>query len=186
MKNKKLWIFLAVMITLITYIIVSRPGPAQAECTGCGEGGHGTCIEEPGHTHDAEQGHEHEEGTWINHKHAKVEKIMIEEHKQSESTPEDGVVFAVCIFAIAEDGTRVLVDHRASEDLMDCLKNKREAERDYRDPEKRNRMYPGSTVFTMTCDKVNAKVRIKEDGTWEILDILGRHEEAYREKKSYE
>ena len=46
-------------------------------------------------------------------------------------------MFAVCIFAIAEDGTRVLVDHRASENLLDCLKNKREAERDYRDPEKR-------------------------------------------------
>ena len=69
---------------------------------------------------------------------------------------------------------------------MDCLKNKREAERDYRDPEKREKMYPGETVFTMTCDKVNAKVRIKEDGSWEILDILGRHEEAYREKKSWE
>ena len=113
-------------------------------------------------------------------------KYMKDEHKHSTSEPTDGVVFAVCIFAIAEDGTRVLVDHRASEDLMDCLKNKRVAERDYRDPEKRNKMYPGSTVFTMTCDKVNAKVRIKEDGTWEILDILGRHEEAYREKKSYE
>ena len=95
-------------------------------------------------------------------------------------------MFAVCIFAIAEDGTRVLVDHRASDDLMHCLKNKREAERDYRDPEKRKKMYPGATVFTMTCDKVDAKIRIKEDGEWEILDILGRHEEAYREKKSWE
>ena len=113
-------------------------------------------------------------------------KYMKEEHKTSTSEPTDGVVFAVCIFAIAEDGSRALVDHRASDNLMDCLKNKRVAERDYRDPEKRNKLYPGNTVFTMTCDKVNAKVRIKEDGTWEILDILGRHEEAYREKKSYE
>ena len=113
-------------------------------------------------------------------------KYMKDEHKHSTSEPTDGVVFAVCIFAIAEDGTRVLVDHRASEDLMDCLKNKRIAERDYRDPKKRNKMYPGETVFTMTCDKVNAKIRIKEDGSWEILDILGRHEPAYREKKSYE
>ena len=95
-------------------------------------------------------------------------------------------MFAVCIFAIAEDGSRVLVDHRASDDLMHCLKNKREAERDYRDPEKRKRMYPGAVVFTMTCDKVDAQIRIKEDGTWEILDIMGRHEEAYREKKSWE
>ena len=113
-------------------------------------------------------------------------KFMKEEHKTSTSEPTDGVVFAVCIFAIAEDGSRALVDHRASDNLMDCLKNKRVAERDYRDPEKRNKLYPGNTVFTMTCDKVNAKVRIKEDGSWEILDILGRHEPAYREKKSYE
>ena len=145
---------------------------ANANCNGCGEGDHSNqCNLE--HDHD----HEHEKP---------AEKIMIEEHKTSSSEPENGVVFAVCIFAIAEDGSRILVDHRASENLMDCLKNKREAERDYRDPEKREKMYPGETVFTMTCDKVDAKVRIKEDGTWEILDIMGRHEEAYREKKVYE
>ena len=156
-KKYKLWIFLAVMITLIAYIIISRPGPAHA----------GSACEE------MMAGEENL-------------KYMKEEHKTSTSEPTDGVVFAVCIFAIAEDGSRALVDHRASDNLMDCLKNKRVAERDYRDPEKRNKMYPGETVFTMTCDKVNAKVRVKEDGTWEILDILGRHEEAYREKKSYE
>ena len=182
--NLKKWILLAFLVLAFGWALSTIP--SKAECTGCGDGGHGTCIEKPGHTHDDEQGHEHEKGTWLDHKHAKVEKIMIEEHATSTSTPEDGVVFAVCIFAIAEDGSRVLVDHRASENLMDCLKNKREAERDYRDPDKRNKMYPGETVFTMTCDKVNAKVRIKEDGSWEILDILGRHEEAYREKKSWE
>tara|TARA_B100000497_G_scaffold61912_1_gene70210 strand:- start:20 stop:508 length:489 start_codon:yes stop_codon:yes gene_type:complete len=144
---------------------------ALANCNGCGEGDHSNqCNLE--HDHD--------------HEHKPAEKIMIEEHKTSSSEPENGVVFAVCIFAIAEDGSRILVDHRASENLMDCLKNKREAERDYRDPETREKMYPGETVFTMTCDKVDAKVRIKEDGTWEILDIMGRHEEAYREKKVYE
>ena len=143
---------------------------ANANCNGCGEGDHSNQC-------NLEHDHEHDKPT---------EKIMIEEHKTSSSEPENGVVFAVCIFAIAEDRSRILVDHRASENLMDCLKNKREAERDYRDPEKREKMYPGETVFTMTCDKVDAKVRIKEDGTWEILDILGRHEEAYREKKVYE
>ena len=141
-----------------------------ADCYGCGENDHSNQCK-------LDHDHEHEKP---------AEKIMIEEHKTSSSEPENGVVFAVCIFAIAEDGSRVLIDHRASENLMDCLKNKREAERDYRDPEKREKMYPGETVFTMTCDKVDAKVRIKEDGTWEILDILGRHEEAYREKKSWE
>ena len=68
-KKYKLWIFLAVVITLISYIIISRPGPAEAACTGCGDGGHGTCIEAPGHTHDDEVGHAHEEGVWLDHKH---------------------------------------------------------------------------------------------------------------------
>ena len=57
---------------------------AKADCTGCGDDGHQVCpIEEK-------------------HKHITV---MTEEHKTSSSTPEDGVVFAVCIFAVAEDGT---------------------------------------------------------------------------------
>ena len=139
---------------------------AKADCTGCGDDGHQVCpIEEK-------------------HKHITV---MTEEHKTSSSTPEDGVVFAVCIFAVAEDGTRVLVDHRASENLMDCLKNKRQAEREYRDPDTRKKftMSPDA-VFNMTCDKVDAKVRVKEDGEWEIIEILGRHEEAYTKKKVYE
>ena len=139
---------------------------AKADCTGCGDDGHQVCpIEEK-------------------HKHITV---MTEEHKTSSSTPEDGVVFAVCIFAVAEDGTRVLVDHRASEDLMDCLKNKREAEREYKDPKTRKKftMSPNA-VFNMTCDKVDAKVRVKEDGEWEIIEILGRHEQAYQKKKVYE
>ena len=139
---------------------------AKADCTGCGDDGHQVCpIEEK-------------------HKHVTV---MTEEHKTSSSTPEDGVVFAVCIFAVAEDGTRVLVDHRASEDLMDCLKNKREAEREYKDPKTRKKFTMSATaVFSMTCDKVDAKVRVKEDGSWEILEITGRHEAAYEKKKIYE
>ena len=154
-----------ILVVALFFILLGAGFKAQADCTGCGDDGHQVCPIEKKHTHKT---------------------YMKEEHKESSSEPENGVVFAVCIFAIAEDGTRVLVDHRASDDLMHCLKNKREAERDYRDPEKRKRMYPGATVFTMTCDKVDAKIRIKEDGSWEILDILGRHEEAYREKKSWE
>ena len=93
---------------------------AKADCTGCGDDGHQVCpIEEK-------------------HKHVTV---MTEEHKTSSSTPEDGVVFAVCIFAVAEDGTRVLVDHRASENLMDCLKNKREAERKYKESKDKEGVY---------------------------------------------
>ena len=151
---------------LFTIILLGGLSVAFADCTGCGDDGHQVCpIEEK-------------------HKHITV---MTEEHKTSSSTPEDGVVFAVCIFAVAEDGTRVLVDHRASEDLMDCLKNKREAEREYKDPKTRKKftMSPNA-VFSMTCDKVDAKVRVKEDGSWEILEITGRHEAAYTKKKVYE
>ena len=105
---------------------------------------------------------------------------MKEEHKESSSEPENGVVFAVCIFEIDEDGTRKLVDHVASENLMDCLKNKREAEREYKESKAKD------GVFNMTCDKVDAKVRVKENGEWEILEILGRHDAAYERKKVYE
>ena len=155
-----------ILIVALFFMLLGAGLKARADCTGCGDDGHQVCpIEEK-------------------HKHVTV---MTEEHKTSSSTPEDGVVFAVCIFAVAEDGTRVLVDHRASEDLMDCLKNKREAEREYKDPKTRKKftMSPNA-VFSMTCDKVDAKVRVKEDGSWEILEITGRHEAAYTKKKVYE
>ena len=130
-----------------------------ADCTGCGDDGHQVCPIEKKHTHKT---------------------YMKEEHKTSESTPEDGVVFAVCIFEISADGTRILVDHVASENLMDCLKNKREAERKYKESKEKD------GVYNMTCDKVNAKVRVLENGDWEILEITGRHEQAYERKKVYE
>jgi hypothetical protein len=68
MKQKyKLWIFLTVMITLIAYIIISRPQPAHA----------GACEEMMAGEENL--------------------KFMKEEHKHSTSEPTDGVVFAVCI-----------------------------------------------------------------------------------------
>ena len=73
-----------------------------ADCTGCGDDGHQVCPIEKKHKHVT---------------------YMKEEHKESSSEPENGVVFAVCIFEVAEDGTRKLVDHVASENLMNCLKN---------------------------------------------------------------
>ena len=155
-----------ILIVALFFMLLGAGLKAQADCTGCGDDGHQVCP--------------------IEEKH-KLVTVMTEEHKTSSSTPEDGVVFAVCIFAVAEDGTRVLVDHRASENLMDCLKNKRQAEREYRDPETRKKftMSPNA-VFNMTCDKVDAKVRVKEDGEWEIIEILGRHEQAYTKKKVHE
>ena len=148
-----------ILIVALFFILLGAGFKAQADCTGCGDDGHQVCPIEKKHTHKT---------------------YMKEEHKESSSTPEDGVVFAVCIFEISADGTRVLVDHVASENLMDCLKNKREAERKY----KENQDKEG--VYNMTCDKVNAKVKVLENGEWEILEITGRHEQAYERKKVYE
>ena len=148
-----------ILIVALFFILLGAGFKAQADCTGCGDDGHQVCPIEKKHTHKT---------------------YMKEEHKESSSTPEDGIVFAVCIFEISADGTRILVDHVASENLMDCLKNKREAERKY----KENQDKEG--VYNMTCDKVNAKVRVLENGEWEILEITGRHEQAYERKKVYE
>ena len=130
-----------------------------ADCTGCGDDGHQVCPIEKKHKHVT---------------------IMKEEHAESSSDPMSGVVFAVCIFEVAEDGTRKLVDHVASENLMNCLKNKREAERKYKESKEKD------GVYNMTCDKVDAIVKVQQDGTWEILEIVGRHEQAYERKKVYE
>ena len=148
-----------ILVVALFFILLGAGIKAQADCTGCGDDGHQVCPIEKKHTHKT---------------------FMKEEHKESSSTPEDGVVFAVCIFEISADGTRVLVDHVASENLMDCLKNKREAERKYKESKDKE------GVYNMTCDKVNAKVRVLENGEWEILEITGRHEQAYERKKVYE
>jgi len=148
-----------ILIVGLFFILLGAGFKAQADCTGCGDDGHQVCPIEKKHTHKT---------------------YMKEEHKESSSTPEDGVVFAVCIFEISADGTRVLVDHVASENLMDCLKNKREAERKYKESKDKE------GVYNMTCDKVNAKVRVLENGEWEILEITGRHEQAYIREKVYE
>ena len=148
-----------ILIVALFFILLGAGVKSYADCTGCGDDGHQVCPVEKKHTHKT---------------------YMKEEHKTSDSTPEDGVVFAVCIFEISADGTRILVDHVASENLMDCLKNKREAERKYKESKDKE------GVYNMTCDKVNAKVRVLENGEWEILEITGRHEQAYVRKKVYE
>ena len=102
----------------------------------------------------------------------------------TDSKPKEGVVFAVCIFAVGEDGTKYLVDHRAAVNMGHCLKEKRKAELKYRDPEHRKLM--GCTRFVFACDKVDALVEIQENGDWKILKILGKHKAAYKQKKSYE
>ena len=155
--DKQVKIVFAYFIVLATLLFGATM--VFADCTGCGDDGHQVCPIEKKHKHVT---------------------IMKEEHKASSSEPEMGVVFAVCIFEIDETGKRVLVDHVASENLVDCLKNKREKEREYKESKEK----PG--VYNMTCDKVDAQVKVNEDGSWEILDILGRHEQAYEKKKVYE
>ena len=162
-KQKKRFNFIEKYSPLIIFVLfmffafgIDR---AVADCTGCGDDGHQVCPVEKKHKHVT---------------------VMKEEHKASSSEPEMGVVFAVCIFEIDETGKRVLVDHVASENLVDCLKNKREKEREYKESKEK----PG--VYNMTCDKVDAQVKVNEDGSWEILDILGRHDAAYEKKKVYE
>ena len=155
--NKEIKIVFAYFIILAAILFGATK--LFADCTGCGDDGHQVCPIEKKHKHVT---------------------YMKEEHKNSSSEPENGVVFAVCIFEIAEDGTRKLVDHVASENLMNCLKNKREAERKYKESEEKD------GVYNMTCDKVDAVVKLQQDGTWEILEIVGRHEQAYERKKVYE
>ena len=155
--NREIKIVFAYFVVLATLLFGATL--VFADCTGCGDDGHQVCPIEKKHKHVT---------------------VMKEEHKASSSEPEMGVVFAVCIFEIDETGKRVLVDHVASENLVDCLKNKREKEREYKESKEK----PG--VYNMTCDKVDAQVKVNEDGSWEILDILGRHQPAYEKKKVYE
>ena len=155
--HKEIKIVFAYFVVLATLLFGATL--VYADCTGCGDDGHQVCPIEKKHKHVT---------------------IMKEEHAESSSDPMSGVVFAVCIFEVAEDGTRKLVDHVASENLMNCLKNKREAERKYKESKDK------SGVYNMTCDKVDAIVKVQQDGTWEILEIVGRHEQAYERKKVYE
>jgi len=151
--------FSPIIIAILFLFLAFGIDKAVADCTGCGDDGHQTCPVEKAHKHVT---------------------VMKEEHKASSSEPEKGVVFAVCIFEIDENGKMVLIDHVASENLVDCLKNKRKKEREYKESKDK----PG--VYNMTCDKVEASVKVNADGSWEILDILGRHQPAYEKKKIYE
>ena len=142
-----------------------------AACTGCGEGGHGLCEEGADHSHDTVQEHDHIEGLWLNHKH---------ETTALQSLIEPEVVFAVCVFA---DGT--LVDHKGANSMSDCLKTKREVTKLWR-----NRAATTDTVeingityqidgesLAFMCDLVDAQVHHYADGSWEIIEILGKHKE---------
>ena len=155
------------LLVLLFFISTS----AWAACTGCGEEGHEQCVEGPNHSHETVQDHEHIEGLWLKHKH---------ETTALQSPIPTEVVFAVCVFA---DGT--LVDHKGANSMSDCLKTKRTVEKMWR-----NRAETTDTVeingityqidgesLAFMCDLVDAQVHHYADGTWEIIEILGKHQE---------
>ena len=92
------------------------------------------------------------------------------------STPE--VVFAVCVFA---DGT--LIDHKGAESMSACLKTKREVSKKWKlkSQQMDSIEINGITYkidgehLSFMCDLVDANVHHYEDGSWEIIDILGKH-----------
>ena len=90
------------------------------------------------------------------------------------STPE--VVFAVCVFA---DGT--LIDHKGAESMSACLKTKREVSKKWKlkSQQMDSIEINGITYkidgehLSFMCDLVDANVHHYEDGSWEIIEILG-------------
>ena len=88
------------------------------------------------------------------------------------------VVFAVCVFA---DGT--LIDHKGADSMRDCLKTKRKVTKMWK-----NKAEATDTIeingieyqidgdhLSFMCDKVDAHVHRYAYGSWEIVEILGKH-----------
>ena len=120
---------------------------AYANCNGCGEDDHtNTCHEGADHTHDTDLKEE--------------------------------VVFAVCVFA---DGS--LIDHKGADSMSDCLKTKREVEKAWRNKSQETDSVEINGItykidgesLAFMCDLVDANVHHYEDGSWEIVTILGKH-----------
>ena len=87
-------------------------------------------------------------------------------------------VFAVCVFS---DGS--LIDHKGADNMSDCLKTKRLVEKKWK-----NKAADVDTIeingieyqidgehLNFICDYVDAQVHYYEDGTWEIINIIGKH-----------
>ena len=135
--------------TIIAFFIIcglSIFSVAQANCNGCGEDDHtNTC-------------------------NLTEEELLLEVPIEP--------VFAVCVFS---DGT--LIDHKGADSMSDCLKTKRLVEKDWR-----SKQDTADTVeingityqidgehLAFMCDLVDAQVHHYEDGSWEIIEILGKH-----------
>ena len=96
----------------------------------------------------------------------------------AEQEPE--VVFAVCVFA---DGT--LIDHKGANSMSACLKTKREVQKKWRNKSEETDSVEINGItykidgesLSFMCDLVDAQVHHYADGTWEIIEILGKHQE---------
>lgn len=103
----------------------------------------------------------------------KTNQADANEHKHP---PE--VVFAVCVFA---DGQ--LIDHKGANSMSDCLKTKREVEKKWRNKAEGTDSVEINGItykidgesLAFMCDLVDAQVHHYQDGTWEIVEILGKH-----------
>ena len=49
MKKYRKLIILAIILIAVAFFSFKLITIAEAACTGCGDGGHGTCIDKPGH-----------------------------------------------------------------------------------------------------------------------------------------
>ena len=95
------------------------------------------------------------------------------EEKNSEA------VFAVCVFA---DGT--LIDHKGADSMSDCLKTKRKVTKMWKSRAEQTDTVEINGIeyqidgehLSFMCDKVDAHVHRYADGTWEIVEILGKHQ----------
>ena len=140
-------------IFLIAFVfgILLHTQRANANCNGCGEDNH------------------------TNSCNLTAEEMAAQEQHKPE------VVFAVCVFA---DGT--LIDHKGANSMSDCLKTKREVEKKWRNKSETmdsveingiTYKIDGESLAFM-CDLVDAHVHHYNDGTWEIVEILGKHKKA--------
>ena len=103
------------------------------------------------------------------------EQCPLEGAEHTHDKPE--VVFAVCVFA---DGT--LIDHKGANSMSDCLKTKREVEKAWRNKSDQTDSVEINGItykidgesLTFMCDLVDARVHHYNDGSWEIVEILGK------------
>ena len=107
-----------------------------------------------------------------------MDMMSEEEHTCDMEAMPTEPVFAVCVFS---DGT--LIDHKGADNMSDCLRTKRLVEKKWK-----QRAADVDTIeingieyqidgehLNFMCDLVDAQVHHYEDGTWEIINIIGKH-----------